>query len=80
MGLVALQRVGPGIEPVTPVLAGRFLTTAPAGKSRCANCLLGTLCLQCDDVKTVRLIFYMIMETQLMTCFAFLLSLQNWNI
>ena len=27
MGLVALQHVGSGIEPVSPVLAGRFLTT-----------------------------------------------------
>ena len=25
---------GPGIEPVSPALAGRFLTTAPSGKSR----------------------------------------------
>ena len=24
---------GPGLEPVSPVLAGRFLTTTPAGKS-----------------------------------------------
>ena len=24
---------GPGIEPVAPALAGRFLTTAPPGKS-----------------------------------------------
>ena len=24
---------GPGIEPVSPVLAGRFLTTEPPGKS-----------------------------------------------
>ena len=25
---------GPGIEPVSPALAGRFLTTAPPGKPR----------------------------------------------
>ena len=25
---------GPGIEPVSPALAGRFLTTAPPGKSQ----------------------------------------------
>ena len=24
---------GPGLEPVSPALAGRFLTTAPPGKS-----------------------------------------------
>ena len=53
MGLVALRPVGSGIEPVSPVLAGRFLTTGPEGKPRYANFLLGTLCLQCDDVKTM---------------------------
>ena len=26
---------GPGIEPVSPALAGRFLSTAPPGKSQC---------------------------------------------
>ena len=26
---------GPGLEPVSPALAGGFLTTAPPGKSRC---------------------------------------------
>ena len=25
---------GPGVEPVSPALAGRFLTTAPPGKSQ----------------------------------------------
>ena len=25
---------GPGLEPVSPALAGRFLTTAPPGKSK----------------------------------------------
>ena len=25
---------GPGLEPVSPALAGRFLTTAPPGKSQ----------------------------------------------
>ena len=25
---------GPGLEPVSPALAGRFLTTAPPGKPR----------------------------------------------
>ena len=28
---------GPGLEPLSPVLAGGFLTTAPPGKSRFAN-------------------------------------------
>ena len=27
---------GPGLEPVSPALAGRFLTTVPPGKSLCA--------------------------------------------
>ena len=27
--------LGPGIEPVSPALAGGFLTTAPSGKSLC---------------------------------------------
>ena len=34
-GLVALRHVessGPGIEPVSPALAGRFLSTAPPQK------------------------------------------------
>ena len=26
---------GPGLEPVSPALAGGFLTTAPPGKSKC---------------------------------------------
>ena len=34
MGLVAPE---PGIELVSPALAGRFLTTGPAGKSQTAN-------------------------------------------
>ena len=34
MGLVA---PGPGIELVSPALAGRFLTAGPAGKSQTAN-------------------------------------------
>ena len=42
MGLVALWPVGSGIEPVSPVLAGRFLTTGPEGKPPYANFLLGT--------------------------------------
>ena len=33
MGQVALRQVGPGIEPVSPVLAGGFFTTEPPGKS-----------------------------------------------
>ena len=36
MDLVALPHVGssgPGLEPVSPALAGGFLTTAPPGKS-----------------------------------------------
>ena len=36
MGLVALWQVGssgPGLEPVSPALAGGFLTTVPPGKS-----------------------------------------------
>ena len=36
MGLVALRHVnppGPGIEPMSPALADRFLTTGPPGKS-----------------------------------------------
>lgn len=33
-----------------------------------------------NAVKIIRLIFYILMETQLMTFFAFLLLLQNWNI
>ena len=28
---------GPGLEPVPPALAGRFLTTAPPGKTLCFN-------------------------------------------
>ena len=28
---------GPGLEPVSPALGGRFLTTAPPGKSREEN-------------------------------------------
>ena len=27
---------GPGLEPVSPALAGGFLTTAPPGKSYCS--------------------------------------------
>ena len=37
MGLVALRHVylsGPGIEPQSPALAGRFLSTVPPGKSQ----------------------------------------------
>ena len=37
MGLVAPNHVdlpGPGIEPMSPALAGRFLTTGPSGKSQ----------------------------------------------
>ena len=37
MGLVALSMWDgprPGIEPVSPTLAGRFLTTGPLGKSQ----------------------------------------------
>ena len=40
MGLVVPQHVGgilvplPGIEPVSPALQGRFLTTGPPGNSR----------------------------------------------
>ena len=30
---------GPGLEPVSPALAGRFLTTAPPGKSQ-IHCFL----------------------------------------
>ena len=33
---------GPGIEPVSPALAGRFLTTVPPGKPPC-SVLLGSL-------------------------------------
>ena len=43
MGLVALYMwnlLGPGIEPMSPVLAGEFLTTGPSGKSKfCIFCL-----------------------------------------
>ena len=63
-----------------PCSGRQILNHWMAEKSRCANFLLGTFCLQCDDVKTIRLIFYILMETQLMTCFAFLLLLQKWNI
>ena len=34
-GMLSLS--GPGIEPVSPVLAGRFLTTGPPGKSLSAS-------------------------------------------
>ena len=30
----------PGIEPMSPALAGRFLTTGPPGKFCCHSCLL----------------------------------------
>ena len=32
---------GPGLEPVSPALAGRFLTTAPPGKSHFAHFWIG---------------------------------------
>ena len=31
---------GPGLEPVSPALAGRFLTTVPPGKSHLLNLLM----------------------------------------
>ena len=31
---------GPGLEPMSPALAGGFLTTAPPGKSQEVNALL----------------------------------------
>ena len=37
MGILALRHVGssgPGLKPASPALAGRFLTTAPPGKSQ----------------------------------------------
>ena len=36
-GLAALRHVGPGLEPMSPALAGRFLTTAPPGKPPILN-------------------------------------------
>lgn len=46
MGLVALQHEGildsgPEIEPMSPVLAGRFLPTGPPGKSQGVSVLKG---------------------------------------
>ena len=32
VGLVAPRKPGPGVEPVSPAFAGRFLTTGPPGK------------------------------------------------
>ena len=34
---------GPGLEPVSPSLAGGFLTTAPPGKSRCRRILISKM-------------------------------------
>ena len=34
---------GPGLEPVFPALAGRFLTTVPPGKSHQASLEVGNL-------------------------------------
>ena len=34
---------GPGLEPVSPALAGRFLTTVPPGKSPFPNFLMYVL-------------------------------------
>ena len=43
---------GPGIEPVSPALAGRFLTTAPPGKSQSGRFLTENIHsgLECDRV------------------------------
>ena len=46
---------GPGIEPASPALAGRFLTTAPPGKS--LPSVLMMLCL-CSCLKTTNKIFF----------------------
>ena len=43
----------PGLEPVSPALAGRFSTTAPPGKPLCAYC---SNCLHCPEHYSFRLI------------------------
>ena len=42
---------GPGIEPVSPALAGGFLTTAPPGKSKAFFFCINSFC---HDIITVR--------------------------
>ena len=42
---------GPGIKPVSPTLAGRFLTTAPAGKSH--RIALSLLVQNCEKYSTL---------------------------
>ena len=41
---------GPGIEPVPPALAGRFLTTAPPGTPQGFSTMLLILFYSCDRV------------------------------
>ena len=46
---------GPGLEPMSPELAGGFLTTAPPGKSHKMRFVAGYLlqcCLQCQKGET----------------------------
>ena len=40
---VACEIPGPGIEPVSPALAGEFLTTGPPGKSRLLSFLTANI-------------------------------------
>ena len=64
MGLVAPQHVGrdlpgPGIEPLSPSLAGRFLTTAPPGNP--SDCFL-------------HLVYFWLLPSTLEASFKFLLN------
>ena len=43
---------GPGLEHVSPALAGGFLTTAPPGKSKLVSSLLSTEIISSQDDKT----------------------------
>ena len=40
---------GPGLEPVSPALAGVFLTTVPPGKPSSAHFYIGLLLLSCNN-------------------------------
>ena len=43
---------GPGLEPMSPALTGRFLTTAPPGKSRCLVFSYGYTLVTITTIKT----------------------------
>ena len=66
---------GPGIEPVSPALAGRFLTTAPPGRSLQRRFQTGSLKGELREKKAVLVDYTWEMETIFTACRGFAMFL-----